>query len=86
MKKYALPLCLLVLSTNFVAPQSFAAGPAPCEDMLKDVRAAKATAKLNEADKAQVDQLEAKGVERCNADDDKRADEFFAQALKLLGK
>ena len=54
--------------------------------MLKDVRAAKATAKLNEADKAQVDQLEAKGVERCNADDDKRADEFFAQALKLLGK
>lgn len=86
MKKYALPLCLLVLSTSLVTSQSFAAGPVPCEDMLKDVRAAKATAKLNEADKAQVDQLEAKGVERCNADDDKRADEFFAQALKLLGK
>lgn len=86
MKKYALSLCLLVLSTNLVTSHSFAAAPAPCEDMLKDVRAAKATASLNEADKAAVTQLEAKGVERCNADDDKRADEFFAQALKLMGK
>lgn len=86
MKKYALLLCLLVLSTNLVTSQSFAAGPVPCEDMLKDVRAAKATANLNEADKAAVAQFEAKGVERCNADDDKRADEFFAQALKLMGK
>jgi len=27
-----------------------------------------------------------KGIERCNADDDKRADDFFAQAMAIMGK
>lgn len=58
----------------------------PCEDMLAQVRAAVPTASLNAADKAQVDDLTNKGIERCNADDDRRADDFFAQALKLMGK
>ena len=42
----------------------------PCEDMLKQLRTAEATATLSDADKAAVADLEAKGVERCNADDD----------------
>jgi hypothetical protein len=63
-----------------------AAGAVACEDMLKDVRAAMQSAKLNDADKAKVADLEAKGIERCNADDDQRADGFFAEALKIMGK
>lgn len=58
----------------------------PCEDSLKALRDAVAGAKLNDADKAKVDDLQAKGIERCNADDDARADAFFADAMKILGK
>lgn len=65
---------------------AFAAGPAPCEDMLKDLRTAEASAKIDPAVKAQYEELKAKGVERCNADDDKRADQFFADTMKALGK
>lgn len=65
---------------------SYAAGTVPCEDMLKEVRATMQTAKLSDADKAKVTELETKGVERCNADDDQRADGFFAEALKIMGK
>ncbi|WP_352862249.1 hypothetical protein [Mesorhizobium sp. M0802] len=43
-------------------------------------------AALSAADKTKLSDLEAKGVERCNADDDKRADDFFAQAMKIMGK
>jgi uncharacterized membrane protein len=62
------------------------AAPVPCETALKDLRAAEAKATLNDADKNKVSELETKGIERCNADDDKRADDFFAQAMKILGK
>lgn len=58
----------------------------PCEDMLKDLRTAVASSKLSDADAKKVADLEAKGVERCNADDDKRADGFFTDAMKVLGK
>ena len=58
----------------------------PCEDMLKDLRAASDGATLSDADKAKVADLQDKGIERCNADDDARADAFFAAALKILGK
>ena len=54
--------------------------------MLNDVRTTQAAAKLSDADAAKVKALEDKGIERCNADDDKRADDFFTQALKLMGK
>jgi hypothetical protein len=87
MNKRVLTILLSAVAVAGVtASSTFAASPAPCEDMLKDVRAAVSTAKLSDADKAKVTDLEAKGVERCNADDDKRADDFFAQALKIMGK
>ena len=83
----------LVLAATIAAVTSIAgltstafATVIPCEDMLVTLRDAVKTAKLNDADKAKVDELEAKGVERCNADDDKRADAFFADALKLAAK
>ena len=80
---------LSLIAAFFVAGLAVSPGhaqaPVPCEDMLKDLRAKMTTAKLSDADKAKVQALEAKGVERCNADADKRADEFFTQALKVLG-
>ncbi|MCX5579628.1 hypothetical protein [Kaistia terrae] len=63
-----------------------AAAAVPCEDMLAQLRAAKAGVALSAADQAKLDGFEAKGIERCNADDDKRADDFFKQAMALLGK
>ena len=76
--------CLLAAASALAVPAR--AAPAPCEDMLGQLRAALATATPNDADKAAIADLQAKGIERCNADDDKRADDFFAQALKILGK
>jgi hypothetical protein len=58
--------------------------PLPCEDLLADVRATTAAVVVSDADKPKLDDLTNKGLERCNADDDKRADDFFAQALALM--
>ncbi|WP_337271287.1 hypothetical protein [Oryzifoliimicrobium ureilyticus] len=58
----------------------------PCEDMLKDMRAAKKSSKLTDTDAKKVEDLEAKAVERCNADDDARADKFLTEAMKVMGK
>lgn len=79
-------LAIAVMGVAFGTANLAQAANVPCEDALKDLRAAEATAKLSDADKAKVAELETKGVERCNADDDKRADDFFAQAMKILGK
>jgi hypothetical protein len=51
----------------------------PCEEMLKSVATALA-AKPNAA----ASDLQAKALERCNADDDTHADAFSAQALALV--
>ncbi|QYO79095.1 hypothetical protein K1X15_13125 [Devosia salina] len=60
--------------------------PLPCEDLLADVRASTAATTVSAADKPTLDELTNKGIERCNADDDRRADDFFVQALAILGK
>ena len=80
--------CLpMLLATTVMPDASIAAGATiPCEQMLNDLKAAIKTAKLTDADKAKVADLETKGTERCKADDDVRADAFFAQALRVLGK
>ena len=56
----------------------------PCEETLKEVRTARDAA--TPADVAKVDDLIAKGIERCNADDDTRSNDFFAQAMTAMGK
>lgn len=58
----------------------------PCEETLKDVRAARTAAKLSDADTTKVDDLITKGVDRCNADDDNRANDFFKDAMTAMGK
>ena len=66
---------------------SFAhAAPVPCTDKLAELRGAIQKAKLSDLRMKPVRQLEAKGVERCNADDDERSDAFFDDAMKLLMK
>ena len=62
------------------------AATVPCENVLKQLRDAEKTATLGDADKAKVAELENKGIERCNADDDKRADKFFEDALGIVAK
>lgn len=85
MRRFAFAIALGTLAVS--APvSSVLAAAAPCEDTLKTLRAAEAAATLNADDKAKVSALETKGIERCNADDDKRADDFFAQAMKVMGK
>ena len=85
MKKVVLALALGTMAiTNPISSAS--AATAPCEDTLKTLRAAETAASLSDTDKTKVSELETKGIERCNADDDKRADDFFAQAMKIMGK
>ena len=83
MKKLIVAAGILV---SAVLPAPVLAAPAPCEDMLNNVKTALQGATLSDADKTKVTDLENKGIERCKADDDARADEFFAQALALMGK
>lgn len=85
MKNLTLALALGTLVLAGPMSSAFAAN-VPCEEMLKTLRTAEAATKTSDADKAKVTDLETKGIERCNADDDKRADDFFAQAMKVLGK
>lgn len=56
----------------------------PCEVMLKDLTGQLVAATLPAETMAQVAELQAKALERCNADDDARADAFTAQALALI--
>ena len=75
-----------VLGLSLAGSSAWSAQPVPCEDALKQLRAAVDAAKLGDADAAKVKELEDKGIERCNADDDKRADDFFDQAMKIVSK
>ena len=56
----------------------------PCEMMLDTFRAKRAKAALSDSDRATVDALQTNGVARCSADDDARADDFFAQGIALM--
>lgn len=79
-------LLAVLIPLGAIAASMAHAAPVPCEDMLKQLRASEKTANLAAADKSAVAELEQKGIERCNADDDKRANKFFEDALKLVTK
>lgn len=55
----------------------------PCEAMLDDLRAALSDGAVATADTAEATDLQAKAIERCNADDDTHSDQLAAQALAL---
>ena len=86
MKSLAASTAVTVFCLSLAAPSAWSAQAVPCEDMLKQLRTAVDAAKLNDTDAAKVKELEDKGIERCNADDDKRADDFFDQAMKIVSK
>jgi hypothetical protein len=77
------PLCAILLATGLTAAH---AANVPCEEALKELRAKETSAPVPAANKTAYEDLKAKGIERCNADDDKRADDFFKQAMDLQGK
>lgn len=80
-------IALAIAAGALAGPMATAvAANVPCEEMLKDLRAAEATATLTAEQKSQITDLETKGIEPCNADDDKRADAFFAEAMAIMGK
>ncbi|GHV15525.1 hypothetical protein FACS189491_12440 [Spirochaetia bacterium] len=81
MKDYLAATAIAIGVTLVALPTS---AKVPCEETLKEVRAAREAAKP--ADPAKVDDLINKGINRCNADDDTRANDFFNQALAALGK
>src|SRR5262249_11496089 len=56
-----------------------------CEAMIDALRAAIAGGKIARTDLAAAGDFQSKATERCNADDDTRADEFSAQGLALAG-
>ena len=56
----------------------------PCEVMLKDLATGLATTTIAAAGKTAATDFQTKALERCNADDDARADAFSAQALAVL--
>lgn len=72
----------IACGVSLFAPAAYA--KVPCEETLKEVWTARDAA--TPADAATVDDLIAKGIERCNADDDNRSNDFFAQAMTAMGK
>lgn len=73
-----------VTMTNGIAVTDDAGRALPCEVMLTTLSDQLASATLTDATKAQVTDLQTKALERCNADDDARADGFSAEALSIL--
>ncbi len=59
--------------------------PIPCEDLVRQLREALAANRIADANVAAATDFQAKATERCNADDDVRADEFAARGLALAG-
>ncbi len=75
-----------VVALGFIALAIPVHAAVPCEEMLKDMRATKASTKLSDTDMKKVESLETKAVERCNADDDTRSDQFLTEAMQIMGK
>jgi len=73
-----------VVMVSGVATTDASGRALPCETMLDTFRTARAAATIPNANLTTVDELQAKGTERCNADDDARADDFLAQGIALM--
>ena len=56
----------------------------PCESMLKALRTTLTSVKLSDADRAEVDELEAMGVARCDAHDNKLANVYLIGAIRVI--
>jgi hypothetical protein len=75
-----------IIAVGFIGVAIPVHAAVPCEEKLKEMRTAKASAKLSDTDMKKVEDLETKAVERCNADDDTRSDKFLTEAMQVMGK
>lgn len=75
--------------------QSFVAGiavtdatghPVPCEELINQLKAASAKPGIASDKQAKAADFLSKALERCNSDDDQRADAFSAQGIALLAQ
>lgn len=82
--KTASPAQGMLVKTNGIATTDANGRPLPCEVMLTDLTARLAHATLSTPDLDPVKALQTKATERCNADDDARADAFSAEAIALI--
>lgn len=78
----AAPAALALDADGTVATTDASGKPIGCEVLAAAVRSAFSAGAPS--DPAAAADLQAKGLERCNADADARADAFFAQALALF--
>jgi hypothetical protein len=69
------------LASGFASAETVA-----CEDLQAKLETALKTTTPGAADKAKFDDLKARGDERCKSEDDRRADDFYTQALAMLGQ
>ena len=83
----------IIMATAFVTLTSLTglaslanAGSVTCEENLKKLSDTMATKKLSPADLKSVNEIVAKATERCTAEDDKRAEAFIADAMKIVTK
>lgn len=83
----------MIIATAFVTLTSLTgfaslanAGSVTCEENLKKLSDTMATKKLSPADLKTVNDIVAKATERCVAEDDKRAEGFIADAMKIVTK
>lgn len=75
----------IVVLTTAIVPSGYTK-TMPCEEALKQLRDAERAVKLSDRDMTKVNDLEKKGIDRCNADDDERANGYFAKAMKVIAK
>lgn len=85
MKKTLLTLAVAVVVFGRLAGGFAHAAPVACEDLKARLETEMQTKKPAAADQAKFDDLIAKGDERCTSEDDRRADDFYTQALGLIG-
>ncbi|NKB84034.1 hypothetical protein [Brucella grignonensis] len=85
MKKIIFTLAISALVFGRLAGGFAHAAPVACEDLKAKIEAEMQTKKPAAADQVKFNDLKAKGDERCKAEDDHRADDFYTQALALIG-
>lgn len=59
--------------------------PVPCGLTLAKLRGVMAWAAPSRHNAARFKELQSRGIERCNANDDKRANDLLAEALGMIG-
>ena len=81
-----LKLAAAVAGLAIIVSSTAVAAPIPCEEMLQEVRSVQRSTSVDDPQRALIVELIKKGLERCTADDVEHADQFFSEALKIMGK